>query len=393
MDSIESLAYSATAHLPDVDDLLRNFLRELVAILKADTAVVLLVEKAGTHLVPRATFGIDEEVREGVRIPLGVGFAGRVAVERRPIALDRVDSSTVSNSILWQKGLRRILGVPLEAGLNLLGVLHVGRTGEQGFNEQDTALLEFVGARISAAIQARQLEIERATGRTLQRSLLPAALPDCPGLEFATRYIPAEVGGIGGDWYDAFVLPSGDLWIVVGDVAGHGLQAAVSMGRLRSALRAYALEGHPPEEVLALGDRKLQFFDRGQMATAFVAVLSPPFDRATVAAAGHLPPVVAEPGGSAYFLDTPVSPPLGVTDSTPRSAVIDIPPNAVLFAYTDGLLERRGEPLDVGVERLRNAISADDPETVCRQVMRRLIGDGPSEDDIAVIALRRTATI
>lgn len=393
MDSIESLAYSATAHLPDVDDLLRNFLRELVAILKADTAVVLLVEKSGTHLVPRATFGIDEEVREGVRIPLGVGFAGRVAVERRPIALDRVDSSTVSNSILWQKGLRRILGVPLEAGLNLLGVLHVGRTGEQGFNEQDTALLEFVGARISAAIQARQLEIERATGRTLQRSLLPAALPDCPGLEFATRYIPAEVGGIGGDWYDAFVLPSGDLWIVVGDVAGHGLQAAVSMGRLRSALRAYALEGHPPEEVLALGDRKLQFFDRGQMATAFVAVLSPPFDRATVAAAGHLPPVVAEPGGSAYFLDTPVSPPLGVTDSTPRSAVIDIPPNAVLFAYTDGLLERRGEPLDVGVERLRNAISADDPETVCRQVMRRLIGDGPSEDDIAVIALRRTATI
>ncbi len=391
-NSIESLSYGANGHLQDVDDLLHDFLRELVAIVKADTAAVLLLDKAGTHLVPRATYGIEEEVREGVRIPVGVGFAGRVAYERQPIVLDRVDSSTVSNPILWLRGLNRVLGVPLEAGTNFLGVLHVGRTGEQGFNEQDTALLEFVAARISAAIQARQLEVERSAGKTLQRSLLPAALPDCPGLEFATRYVPAEVGGIGGDWYDAFVLPSGELWIVVGDVAGHGLEAAVSMGRLRSALRAYALEGHPPEEVLALGDRKLQFFDRGQMATAFVATLEPPFDRATVALAGHLPPVIAEPGGSSYFIDTPVSPPLGVTNSTPRSAVIDIPADAVLLAYTDGLLERRGESLDVGLERLRSSISADDPETVCRQVMRSLLGNAPSEDDIAVLALRRSAT-
>ncbi|MGB3409831.1 MAG: GAF domain-containing SpoIIE family protein phosphatase [Microthrixaceae bacterium] len=390
IDSIGSISGSAGAHLNDVDELLHDFLGELVALLNADTAAVLLLDKAGTHVVPRATYGIEEEVRQGVRIPLGIGFAGRIASERQPVILNRVDSTTVSNPILWQKGIKRILGVPLEGGSRLLGVLHIGRTGEESFTEQDTALLEFVAARAAAAIQARQLEVERSAGKILQRSLLPANLPDCVGMEFATRYLPAELGGVGGDWYDTFIHPDGDLWVMVGDVAGHGLEAAVSMGRLRSALRAYALEGHPPEEVLALGDRKLQFFDNGQMATVFLAVLTPPFDVATVALAGHPPPVIAEPGGSAYFIDAPVSPPLGTTDLTPRSAVIEMPLGAVLLAYTDGLVERRGETLDVGLERLRTCVTADEPETVCRQVMQRLIGKGPSEDDIAVLAFRRT---
>lgn len=390
IDSIEVLVNGAGGRLQDVDDLLHDLLRQLVTIVRADTAAVLLLDEEETHVVARATFGIEEEVRQGVRIPVGVGFAGRIAAERKPVALDRVDASTVSNPILWQKGIKRILGVPLEGGLRLLGVLHIGRIGEQSFTDQDTALLEFVAARISAAIQARQLEVERAAGKTLQRSLLPAKLPACPGVEFATRYMPAEVGGVGGDWYDAFVLPSGELWVMVGDVAGHGLASAVSMGRLRSALRAYALEGHPPEEVLAHADDKFQFFDRGQMATAFIAAFSPPFDRATVAVAGHPLPVIAESDGPAYFIDAPVSPPLGVTTYSPRSAVVELPVGAVLLAYTDGLVERRGEPLDVGLERLRNSMTAGDPETVCRRVMHRLIGSGPSEDDIAVLALRRS---
>lgn len=391
VDSMDALINGAGGHVQDVDDLMHDLLRQLVSIVNADTAAVLLLDDAGTHVVARATYGIEEEVRQGVRIPVGVGFAGRIAAERRPVALDRVDASTVSNPILWQKGIKRILGVPLEGGLRLLGVLHIGRTGEQSFTEEDTALLEFVAARIAAAIQARQLEDERSASKILQRSLLPARLPVCPGIEFATRYMPAEVGGVGGDWYDAFLLPSGDLWIMVGDVAGHGLVPGVSMGRLRSALRAYALEGHSPEEVLAHGDRKFQFFDKGQMATAFVAMFAPPFDRATVAIAGHPLPLIAESGGPTYFIDAPVSPPLGVTTYSPRSAVIELPPGAVLLAYTDGLVERRGESLDVGLDRLRSSMTTGDPETVCRRVMNRLIGSGPSEDDIAVLALRRSA--
>lgn len=381
---------SAIGHL-DVDDLLEELLARVVEILQADTAAVLLVDGSGQYLAARATFGIEEEVRQGVRVPIGVGFAGHVASDRRPIRLDVVDATTVWNPILWEKGIVKMLGVPLLVGPELLGVLHVGRVADAAFTDDDEFLLELVASRISGAVQSRQLEVERAAGRIVQRSLLPSTLPDCPGFEFATRYVPAEQGGVGGDWYDAFVLPSGGLWVMTGDVAGHGLEAAITLGRLRSALRAYALRGASPGEVLALADRKFQFFDAGKMATVVCALFSPPYDRAQIASAGHPPPVLAVPEQPAQLVELSTGPPLGVTYYEPEVTEIDLLPGALLLFFTDGLIERRQEPLDAGLARLASTVTADAPEIVCRRVMAALVGNSKPSDDIAVMALRRTS--
>ena len=387
--AIEAITDVRIEHL-DVEDLLDELLGRVVGLLDADTAAVLLLDGSCRYLTARAARGIEEEVRQGVMVPVGVGFAGRIAVERRPVMLGRVDSTTVWNPILWQKGIRKMLGVPLQRGTELVGVLHVGRLADVDFTADDAQLLELVAARIAHAVQARLLDIERAAGQLVQRSLLPAVPPSVSGLEFATRFVPAETGGVGGDWYDVFVLPSGDLWLMVGDVAGHGLAAAVAMGRLRAALRAYALDGHPPEEVLTRADRKLQFFDPDQTATVMCALLRPPYDTVVVASAGHPPPLLASSTGAPMYVQVTVSPPLGVSDMHPTAVTIDLRSGSLFLAYTDGLIERRHESIDAGLERLAAAVSADEPDEVCRRVMERLVGDEPPGDDIVILALRRT---
>jgi serine phosphatase RsbU (regulator of sigma subunit) len=177
---------------------------------------------------------------------------------------------------------------------------------------------------------------------------------------------------------------------MAGDVAGHGLTAAVTMGRLRAALRAYALDGYGPSDVLARADRKFQIFDGGQTATALCAILRPPYAVVELASAGHLPPVFAPPDGPAVLLDVPISAPLGVTDLHPKPLTLPFPPGAVMLAYTDGLVERRGESLDIGLERLRSVATADEPDLVCRHVMESLVGNHTPSDDIALIAFRRS---
>jgi GAF domain-containing protein len=242
---LRALTDSALGQL-DIEELLTELLRRVVEILDADTAAVLLLDETSRDLVATAACGIEEEVRQGVRVPLGVGFAGRIAATSGAIRLDHVDSTTVSNPLLWERGIRVMLGVPLLAGDGVVGVLHVGRLDDRAFTAGDAELLQVVAERVAGATQGRQLAVERAAAEVLERSLLPGRLPVRHGIEFAARYIPAAGRLVGGDWYDAFELPSGDLWVVIGDVAGHSLQAAVVMGRVRSALRAFTLLGAPP---------------------------------------------------------------------------------------------------------------------------------------------------
>src|SRR4051794_38890410 len=141
----------------DLDDLLAELLLRVREIISVDTAAVLLLEKGADGLVARAACGIEDEVRQGVRVPLGVGFAGRIAAIKEPVRLDRVDSTTVANPILWEKGIKTMLGVPLLRGDELLGVLHVGRLDGRPFSDHDEELLQVVGERIGGAIQTRQL--------------------------------------------------------------------------------------------------------------------------------------------------------------------------------------------------------------------------------------------
>jgi phosphoserine phosphatase RsbU/P len=389
---LRGIATLAGAYLGQLgtDDVLREITRLVADMLTADTATVLLRDVDPDMLAARAAFGIEEEVRQGVRVPVGKGFAGTVAASAEPLILERVDESTVENPLLWEKGIRTLLGVPIVDGASVVGVLHVGSLTPRRFSEEEVQTLALVADQVALAVRNRGSEVERVTAQVLQRSLLPARLPDVPGVEFATRYVPAEEGGVGGDWYDAFLLPDGHLWVMVGDVAGHGLMPAVIMGRLRSALRSYALAGHGPDEVLALADRKLQFFEAGSIATVLSAVLPPSRAEVHFASAGHLPPVLARPAEPAQVVDVPVTPPLGVGgERIARVATVDFPPGTTLLACTDGLVERRGESLDEGLGRLARAVRADHPETVCKVVMDALVGRGIPRDDVAVLALRR----
>lgn len=357
--------------------------------LGADTAAVLLVDPAGKELIATAARGIEEEVRQGVRVPLGRGFAGRVAAERRPVVLDEVGPHTVSNPILWQKGIRAILGVPLLVNDELVGVMHVGTLKRRVFRPDDVGLLEEVADRVAHTVRVALLEAENAGAVALQRSLLPS-IPDRIGdLELAARYVPSGIGGVGGDWYDVFRPGDGSSWIVVGDVAGHGFSAAVVMGRVRSALRSYALLRIPPEEVLALTDRKMAHFDPGEMATVAVIRLADGSDDASVVLAGHLPPLLTLPDQAPGYLEAAPGLPLGIEEVTRPATSFQLPVGSGVVLYTDGLVERRGEDLTKGLDRLRSAVSGDSPATVCQRVMAALVGNDTAADDIAVLAVRR----
>ena len=358
-------------------------------VLQADTAAVLLLDSPSGQLVATAAAGLEEEVRQGVRIPVGRGFAGRIAAERQPVILDRVDHTTVLNPLLLARGIHSLVGVPLIAGNQVLGVLHVGSLAGRRFTQQDVELLQLAADRAAVAVQSVLLHEDRVAVAALQRSLIPSALPDVAGAELAARYVPGR-GVVGGDWYDVFVLPSGEVGLVIGDVAGSGLPAAVIMGRMRSALRAYALEYRDPGEVLARLDRKMQHFEPGAMGTVLYAILRPALDEIRLASAGHLPPVLAIPGRETELVSLPPGLMIGVAPGASRPVTtLDLPAGAVFCIYTDGLVERRGQVLDDGLELLRRTVTPTSPEAGCAGVMAALIGRELARDDTALLMLRR----
>jgi putative methionine-R-sulfoxide reductase with GAF domain len=385
---LQSITDAALSRLDD-HDFLPVLLDRARDILRADTAAVLLLDSPSGQLVAAAAAGLEEEVRQGVRIPVGRGFAGRVAATGRPVILDHVDHTTVLNPILMAKGIRSMLGVPLIAEGKVIGVLHVGSLTPRRFTSDDASLLQLAADRAALAVQSLRSADDRIAAQALQRSLLPSALPMVPGVQIAARYVPGS-GVVGGDWYDVFVLPSGELGVVIGDVAGSGLAAAVVMGRMRSALRAYAMETMDPAEVLGRLDRKMQHFEPGALATVLYAVLDPALDRAYLSSAGHLAPVTAVPGEAGELAEIAPGLMIGVDPRARRRvSTVKIAPGAVLCLYTDGLVERRQYPLDEGLARLCGAVTAQPPEQVCASVMGALVGSTPARDDIALVALRR----
>ncbi len=380
---------TALAHL-DVEDLLVELLDRVRDLLAVDTAAVLLLDSSSRYLVATAARGIEEEVLQGVRIPLGRGFAGRIAAQKRAVIIENVDHANVLNPILRDRGIHSLLGVPLLTGGTVMGVLHVGTLSTRRFTDEDSLLLQLVADRVALATQARISQVERAAATALQRSLLPAELPTVPGLEFAARYVAGGDGEVGGDWYDVFGLPSGWLCIVVGDVVGRGLRAAIAMGRLRGALRAYALESEDPAELISKLDRQVQHFEPDMMATVLCAMVEPSYDQLHLSSAGHLPPVSVYPGLPAALLELPIDLPAGIDARRPRhTSTMALPPGSGMCFYTDGLVERRGSSLDVGLEHLRRSVFAGPAESVCAAVMSDLLGTEPPIDDVAVLVLRR----
>jgi phosphoserine phosphatase RsbU/P len=385
---IQTITDAALSRLDD-QDFLVELVERVKAVLGTDTAAVLLLDRWSGSLIATAAAGLEEEVRQGVRIPVGRGFAGRIAAERRAVILDHVDHDTVLNPILMTKGIRALLGVPMVAGSQVIGVMHVGSLTPRQFTADDIDLLQLAADRAATAVQSLTARADRAAVTALQQSLLPSALPVVHGAELAARYVPGQ-GVVGGDWYDVFTLPSGELGVVIGDVAGSGLPAAVVMGRMRSALRAYALRTVDPAEVLDRLDRKMQFFEPGALATVMYAVFDRSLDRVQIASAGHLPPVIATAGQPAALADVTGDLMIGVDPGTRRRVTaVKVPPGALLCFYTDGLVERREFPLDEGLARLCQVVTAEPPEAACASVMAAMVGTEPTRDDIALVVLRR----
>jgi CheY-like chemotaxis protein len=262
-------------------------------------------------------------------------------------------------------------------------------TVSEGITLPGAPVLSQLGLAVAAAVEAqRSYDEEHRIAVTLQRSLLPQDLPDMPGLDTAVRYVPASrQAEIGGDFYELTVI-DGRLLMAIGDVAGHSLHAATVMGELRHAVRAYAVDGHPPGAVLERVNRLLGLLLPGEAATICLLTLDPVIGRVRLANAGHLPPLVIADGQARLIQHR--GPLLGIRADRPADLEFTLPPGATLVLYTDGLVERRDIEIDRRLAALAEAAVPvdDDLDRFCGRLLE-LAGPGV-DDDIAVVAVRRT---
>jgi serine phosphatase RsbU (regulator of sigma subunit)/anti-sigma regulatory factor (Ser/Thr protein kinase) len=391
LEDVQRITESALAYL-DLDDLLRELLDRVTDILGADTAAVLLVEEGGRTLAARAAKGLEEEVERGFRLPVGRGFAGRVAFTREPVVIEDLNHSSVKpvNPLFQEKGVRSLLGVPLVVETEVIGVLHVGSLTRREFHERDIELLQLVANRVALSIERSRLMVQGQIAATLQRSLLPRQLPQVPGLRMAARYLPAaDETAVGGDWYDVIDLDNQCIGLVIGDVAGHGMAAATFMGQLRSAIRAYALDTDGPGQVITkLADFSHRMHSR--MATVIYATLNLNTWTVRISRAGHPYPLLLRADGSAEFLTETSGPPLGtVGGQVYDEQSVTLSAGETLLLYTDGLIERRGQQLLQGEKALVEVATAapDEPELKCQAITSQLTKDITMADDIAVLAV------
>lgn len=386
------LTVTPTGPGPDLEGALEN----VRTLMGAQTATLLLLDETSGKLRTAASLGFGRRWRTASYVAIGQGFAGRVAATRQPVVVDRAAGDPVVNPVLKYSEVTSLLGVPVLAGDDddLLGVLHVGFHARRPFSACEVADLELAAASIARTVLSTSAHDAHLSSLVLQRSLLPT-LRDVDGLELAARYLPAD-GDFGGDWYDVIPLPGDRLGIVMGDVVGHGLQAAVVMSRLRSALRAYALDEEDPAAVLTRLDRMLCHFEPGMTATVLYAVTQPPFDHLVVSSAGHLPPVGA--GATTVApVDVESDALLGLDPDTPRACTsVSLAPGDALAFFTDGLVELRtrgaaGEdPYWTQLARIGRGFSAaDHPEVACSRILAEALGDAGTEDDVALLVVRR----
>jgi PAS domain S-box-containing protein len=359
------------------------------AVFDAEAVTIFIVEEDGVTLTPAAS---SVGGRQSLRV--GEAFAGRVAAERRPMLATDPAAEDLADPRLEGLGLRSLIGAPLLAEGEVTGVIKVGAA--RAFTEEDLGMLRLAADRVALAVDhARVYEREHRIAETLQRSLLPERLPQLPGLAVAARYQPAATEAeVGGDWYDVIPIPGGGVGLVMGDVAGKGLAAASMVGRLRSALRAYALEGHDAATVVGRLNR-LVWTELGesQMATLIYVVLDPAEGTARWVNAGHLPPLLLVGDGLSQFLEGGRSVPLGVLPFPSfEEGAVDLDPGGTVVLYTDGLVERPGEHIDDALGHLagvvRDAPAA--PEALCDHLLRELVPAGGAADDVALLVLRNS---
>ncbi|MFF4896230.1 SpoIIE family protein phosphatase [Streptomyces sp. NPDC001068] len=306
-------------------------------------------------------------------------------------------------------GLHSLIAVPMRARRTALGLTTFARSiNPVSFQPDDVLLAEELVARAAVCVDnARRYTREHRAAVTLQRSLLPQALTGGTALEVASSYLPADAAdGVGGDWFDVIPLSGARVGLVVGDVVGHGLAAAASMGRLRTAVQTLADMELPPDELLAhLDDLVLRLGDEESGsavsrdstatfvgATCLYAVYDPVTRRCSMARAGHPPPVVVAPDGRAWFAELPAGPPLGLGGMAFEATEIELAENSLLGLYTDGLIEGADQDVERGMARLRAALAdpGADLATLCTATVQQLV-PVPQSDDIALLLTRTHA--
>ncbi|GAA2807007.1 SpoIIE family protein phosphatase [Kitasatospora paracochleata] len=288
-----------------------------------------------------------------------------------------------------------LLALPLHGRKTALGMLLLirrpGKEGTTPFDAADTATAAHLATQAGLAVDtALRYTREWEIADRLQRSMLPAHLPQPHGVRLAHRYLPGERGAqVGGDWYDSVPLPGNRVALIVGDVMGHSLTSAAVMGQLRTTAQTLAGLDLPPHEVLYHLDEQAQRLGREQhLATCVYAVYDPIANRVVVANAGHVPPVLVQPGGRSELLDLPPGAPIGVGGVDFTSVALPAPPGSALLLFTDGLVETRRRPLGTGLELLRSRLATahlHSPEHLCQEALR-ILPPGDRGDDIALLA-------
>lgn len=370
---------------------------------------------AGTSQEP-AHYPLGELIRYLPHTPMG-----RSIIDGAPVL--ETDLTTFSGwqaqaperaRIVVSQGFHSMISIPLRARGVILGVAMFWRSHKpEPFEAEDLSLAEELVARAAVSIDnARRYTREHTMAVTLQRSLLPRGLPAQNALNVAYRYRPAQasvggLGGVGGDWFDIIPLPGARVALVVGDVVGHGLHAAATMGRLRTAVHNFSALDLPPDELLWHLDELVTRIDQDESpddgmggldglgasvtgATCIYAIYDPVTGRCTLARAGHHQPLLLNPDGTADYVDVPGGPPLGLGGLPFETMELQLPEHSTLVLYTDGLIEDRHRDIDEGLGQLRDALAGHperSPEAMCEAALSALLPDRP-RDDVALLVGR-----
>jgi serine phosphatase RsbU (regulator of sigma subunit) len=326
---------------------------------------------------------------------------GQAMATAKSVLIPRLETAVVGEiaSAFEREVIARMLRgasmliLPLLARGNVLGfVVLTRRASSEPFQESDVALAEELAARTAICIDnARLYGRERRTALTLQRALLPTTLGNPPGLEIAHRYQPAsDPAGVGGDWFDVIPLSADRTALVVGDVMGHGIQAAATMGQLRTATRTLASLDLTPGELLFRLNRVAQQLDPDQIATCVYAVYDLTTHTCAIATAGHLPPILLSPDGTASVVTVTPGTPLGIPQEHFETREIIMPKCGVLALYTDGLVESRERDIDEGITALSALLTRSSQHTLKDMCDATVDLQRPADegDDIALLLAR-----
>ncbi len=390
----------------DPDETLQR-IASLAVPLRADVCVIDRLEEDGV-IRGAAVAATDPEVaRRVVEIrrhspvdPDGSHPVARVLRSGSGEVLEELDENVYRDiaqspehyELMRSIGYRSAVTAPLAARGRKFGAISLFSAGSgRTYSAADLRILEDVARRAALALDnARLYARERRIAETLQRSLLPARLPDIPGIALAAHYEPGE-GDVGGDWYDVIALDRGRVACVVGDIVGRGIHAASVMGQLRNAVRVYALEHSGAADVVNAVDRLSDSLGIGHMATLVYIVCDPQAGVLEISAAGHPPPLVVEADGTSRYLMVGRSGPVGVGLAGQHVAAREpFAAGSTVLAYTDGLIERRGAPLDEGLDKLAEVavaaghVAADELAARVMSAMR----PGGQADDVALLVLQ-----